>query len=115
EGEREERGGGGGEEGGQGRARTPRMMIMNSPWNERLMSKASGSHEPSRRKPHIAPAMPMKKELTAKAESLVLSGRKPMISAAMSMSRIAIHERPMWPRTRFLATSVATTTMARIR
>ena len=58
----------------------------------------------------MAPATPMKNELTAKAESLVRSGRKPMISAAMSMSRIAIHERPIWPRTRFLATSVATTT-----
>ena len=57
-----------------------------------------------------APATPMKNELTAKAVSLAYSGRMPMISAAMSMSRIAIHERPIWPRTRFLATSVATTT-----
>ena len=41
----------------------------------------------------------------AKASSLVRSGRTPMISAAMSRSRMAIHERPIRPRTRFLATS----------
>ena len=40
-----------------------------------------------------------------KARSLVGSGRMPMISAAMSRSRMAIHERPTRPRTRFLATS----------
>ena len=80
------------------------------------MSKASGSHEPEPQEaPTCAPATPMKNELTAKAESLVRSGRKPMISAAMSMSRIAIHERPIWPRTRFLATRVATTTKARMK
>src|SRR3546814_4429151 len=54
--------------------------------------------------------MPMKKELTAKAESLAHSGRMPMISAAMSMSRIAIQERPMRLRTRFLASSARTAT-----
>ena len=32
----------------------------------------------------------------------------PITSAATSMSRIAIHERPRWPRTRFFATSVKT-------
>jgi GAF domain-containing protein len=52
----------------------------------------------------------MKKELTANAESLACSGRMPMISAAMSMSRIAIQERPMALRTRFLATSARTRT-----
>ena len=35
-----------------------------------------------------------------------------MISAAMSMSRIAIHCRPTRPRTRFFATSAITTTSA---
>ena len=49
----------------------------------------------------------------AKAESLVFRGSMPMISAAMSMSRIAIHERPMRPRTMFLAISAITTTTVR--
>ena len=35
-----------------------------------------------------------------------------MISAAISMSRIAIHMRPSRPRTRFLAASARTTTIA---
>ena len=43
-------------------------------------------------------------ELMAKAKSLVRRGRTPMISAAMSRSRIAIQERPTRPRTRFFAT-----------
>ena len=55
-------------------------------------------------KAQSAPAMPMKEE-TAKAESFAASGRMPMISAAMSMSRIAIQLRPMALRTRFFATS----------
>ena len=89
------------------------MMIMNRSWNERLMSKASGSHEPRCTKAHSAPATPMiERADTANAESLACSGRMPMISAAMSMSRIAIHMRPMRPRTRFLATSASTATNA---
>ena len=36
---------------------------------------------------------------------MAYTGRMPITSAATSMSRIAIHARPMWPRTRFLATS----------
>ena len=59
-------------------------------------------------KAHNAPAMPMMKELTAKAVSLAYIGRMPMTAAATSMSRIAIHSRPIAPRTRFLA-SYATT------
>ena len=47
----------------------------------------------------------------AKARSLVGSGRMPMISAAMSRSRMAIHERPTRPRTRFLATKARPTTI----
>ena len=43
----------------------------------------------------------MKNELTANAVSFALSGFTPMISAAMSMSRIAIHDRPTVPRVRF--------------
>src|SRR6266498_859943 len=39
-------------------------------------------------------------------------GRTPMISAAMSRSRMAIQERPTRPRTRFLATNAQTTTRA---
>ena len=35
-----------------------------------------------------------------------------MISAAMSMSRVAIHMRPSRPRIRFLAASASTTTIA---
>ncbi len=54
----------------------------------------------------------MKKLLIAKASSLVRSGRTPMISAAMSRSRIAIHERPTRPRTRFLAMTANTATRA---
>src|SRR5262245_18615243 len=38
---------------------SPPMMIMNSTWNERLTSNAKGSHEPRRRKPHSAPAIPI--------------------------------------------------------
>jgi hypothetical protein len=48
-----------------------------------------------------------------KASSFVCSGRTPMISAAISRSRMAIHDRPTRPRTRFLATSANTTTRAR--
>src|SRR5215467_8835551 len=38
---------------------SPPMMIMNSTWNDRLTSNASGSQEPSRRNPHSAPATPI--------------------------------------------------------
>src|SRR3546814_16384626 len=69
------------------------MITMNRIWKERLMSKASGPHEPRRRNPHMAPATPIMKELTAKALSFATSGRMQMISAAMSVSRIAIHDR----------------------
>ena len=55
----------------------------------------------------------MKKEETAKAVSLVRSGPMPMISAAMSMSRIAIQERPMRPRTRLLASQAIRMTKTR--
>ena len=37
----------------------------------------------------------------------------PITAAATSMSRIAIHSRPMWPRTRFLASSANTQTIVR--
>ncbi len=52
------------------------------------------------------------KELTANAVSLAYMGRMPMTEAATSMSRIAIHWRPMAPRTRFLASRLNTTTSA---
>ena len=84
---------------------TPPITTMNSNSNERSIEKASGSHEPRCTKAHSAPATPITNELNAKAESLACSGRMPMISAAMSMSRIAIHIRPTRPRTRFLAAS----------
>ncbi len=57
--------------------------------------------------------MPMMKELIAKAESLACNGRMPMISAAMSMSRVAIHIRPMRPRTRFFAASAVSVSSPR--
>jgi hypothetical protein len=38
---------------------SPPMMIMNSTWKERFTSNASGSHDPSRRNPHNAPATPI--------------------------------------------------------
>ena len=59
-------------------------------------------------KAHSAPATPMMKELTAKALSLAYIGRMPITAAATSMSRIAIHSRPIAPRTRFLASSAIT-------
>ena len=52
----------------------------------------------------------MKNELTAKAESLAPSGRIPITSAATSMSRMAIHARPIAPRTRFFASRANTHT-----
>ena len=64
-------------------------------------------------KAHKPPATPMMKELTAKALSLAYMGRMPMTAAATSMSRIAIHSRPMALRTRFLASSAITTRMHR--
>jgi hypothetical protein len=48
-------------------------------------------------------------ELTANALSLAYIGRMPITAAATSMSRIAIHSRPMALRTRFLASSASTT------
>jgi hypothetical protein len=63
-------------------------------------------------KAHSAPATPTMKELTAKALSLAYMGRMPITAAATSMSRMAIHSRPMAPRTRFLA-SRASTSIAR--
>ncbi len=82
----------------------PPMMTMKSSWNERSTENAAGSHEPRWTKPHRAPATPTKNELTAKAESLAHIGRMPMTSAATSMSRIAIHCRPIEARVRFFAT-----------
>ena len=55
----------------------------------------------------------MMKELTAKALSLAYMGRMPMTAAATSMSRMAIHSRPMALRTRFLASKAITTKMLR--
>ncbi len=55
----------------------------------------------------------MKNELTAKAESLARSGFTPMISAAMSMSRIAIQVRPVVPRVRLRASQADAKTKAR--
>src|SRR5438552_9044701 len=83
----------------------PPMITMKSSWNERFTSKARGSQLPSRMKAQSAPAMPMKNELTANAESFARIGRIPITSAATSMSRVAIHERPIAPRVRLRATS----------
>src|SRR5258706_13352699 len=55
----------------------------------------------------------MKNELTAKAESFAYRGRMPMISAATSISRVAIQVRPMRPRTRFFATTANSTRIPR--
>ena len=52
-------------------------------------------------------------ELTANALSLAYIGRMPITLAATSMSRIAIHSRPMALRTRFLASRATTTRMLR--
>src|SRR5687768_3289077 len=53
------------------------------------------------------------KELTAKALSLAYIGRMPITAAATSMSRIAIHSRPIALRTRFLASTAITTRITR--
>src|SRR5215217_5350471 len=53
------------------------------------------------------------KELTANAESLAYIGRMPITAAATSMSRIAIHSRPIALRTRFFASTAITTRIAR--
>src|SRR5258708_26924249 len=55
----------------------------------------------------------MKNELTAKGESFAYRGRMPMISAATSISRVAIQVRPMRPRTRFFAATANSTRMPR--
>ena len=57
--------------------------------------------------------MPTKNDETAKALSLAVSGFTPMISAAMSMSRIAIHLRPTDPRVRLRAMMALTTVKIR--
>ena len=47
--------------------------------------------------------MPTKNEETAKADNLAVNGLTPIISAAMSMSLIAIQLRPKRPRVRLRA------------
>ncbi|MDT4855266.1 hypothetical protein FQZ97_896110 [compost metagenome] len=91
----------------------PPMITMKSSWNERSIEKAAGSHEPRCTKPHRPPATPTMNELTAKALSLAYIGRMPITAAATSMSRIAIHSRPMAERTRFFASKPNTTRKAR--
>ena len=53
------------------------------------------------------------KLLTAKALSLAYIGRMPITAAATSMSRMAIHSRPMALRTRFLAASATSASSVR--
>ena len=53
------------------------------------------------------------KLLTPKALSLAYIGRMPITAAATSMSRMAIHSRPMALRTRFLAARAIRHRMAR--
>jgi len=91
----------------------PPMITMNSRRNESSTEKAAGSQEPRWMKAQSAPATPMMKELTAKALSLAYIGRMPITAAATSMSRIAIHSRPMAPRTRFFTSSAITTSSER--
>src|SRR5260370_18158811 len=55
----------------------------------------------------------MKNELTAKAESFAYMGRMPMISGGTSIARVAIHTRPMRPRTIFFAITANNTRIAR--
>ena len=86
---------------------------MNSNWKERSIENAAGSHEPRCTNAQSAPATPTMKELTAKALSLAYIGRMPITAAATSMSRMAIHSRPMALRTRFLASRPNTTRKAR--
>ncbi len=83
----------------------PPMITMNSSWNERSIENAAGSHAPRCTKAHRPPATPTMKLDTAKALSLAYIGRMPITEAATSMSRMAIHSRPMSLRTRFLAIS----------
>ena len=60
-------------------------------------------------KAHKLPATPTMNELTANALSLAYMGRMPITAAATSMSRMAIHSRPMALRTKFLANTPNTT------
>ena len=60
------------------------------------------------KKEHYAQKKLIKKLDTAKAVSLARSGFTPMISAAMSISRMAIHLRPEAPRVMFRATTAQT-------
>src|SRR3569832_349742 len=55
----------------------------------------------------------MMKELTANAVSFAYIGRMPITAAATSMSRIAIHSRPIALRTRFFARSPSTASIDR--
>ena len=92
---------------------SPPMMTMNNNWKERSMLNAAGSHEPRCTKAQSAPATPTMKELTPNAVSLAYIGRMPITDAATSMSRIAIHSRPIDERVRFLASSANTVTKLR--
>ena len=88
------------------------MITMNSRRNETSTENAAAP-TPQVHKCPQPPAMPMMKELTANALSLAYMGRMPITAAATSMSRIAIHSRPIAPRTRFLASRPPPPEMAR--
>ena len=74
---------------------SPPMITMNRQAERQLDREGPGSHAPRCTKAHSAPAMPTMKELTAKALSLAYMGRMPITAAATSMSRMAIHSRPI--------------------
>ena len=53
------------------------------------------SMAPRKTAKYKAPETPIKNELTAKADNLVFKGGTPIISAAISISLIAIHDLPI--------------------
>ena len=82
----------------------PPIIIINKTSKDWSIEKASvGSAAPNQTEKYRAPATPTKKLEIAKADILATRGFTPIISAAMSISLIAIQLLPMRPRTKFRA------------
>jgi hypothetical protein len=93
-------------------APSPPMITMNRYWNEWLIESSPPRLRRARRTP--SSHLPHRRGRTMTRQtprSLAVKRATPISSAAISMSRIIIQDRPMRPRTRFLQSSVTTTTM----
>jgi hypothetical protein len=90
----------------------PPIIIINKTGKDIvIMSNDSvTSIAPKKTAKYKAPETPIKKELMAKADNLVFKGGTPIISAAMSISLIAIHDLPILLLIIFLAANPRTTT-----